>query len=103
MRAGLLSERIEIQAPTESRSATGQVLLDYASVGTYWARVEPLSGNELVRAQATQIAATHRISMRYTPVVTERCLIIYRGRCLDITNVSDGEPGELKIQAREAK
>ena len=105
MRAGLLSERIEIQLPTETQAADGQVIPSFASIGTYWARVEPLSGNELIRAQATQIAATHRITMRYTPAITERCRIIYRGSKLDVTNVAN--PGsrnaEMILQAKEAK
>jgi SPP1 family predicted phage head-tail adaptor len=36
----------------------------WTTVGTYWARVRPLSGRELFNARQTKATTTHEITMR---------------------------------------
>lgn len=69
------------------------------------ARIEPLEGNELLRAMQTGMTAPHRITMRYRTDVGGASLLVYDGRTFDIQSVVDPEEKhrELVILADEVE
>ena len=58
-------DRIVIQSPTETGDSYGGRSVSFANVGTYWARVTPVSGRELFAQSTTQSRASHKILIRY--------------------------------------
>lgn len=67
------------------------------------ARVEPLEGNELLRAQQTGMQRPHRFTIRYRGDVTGAKTILYDARTFDIKSIQDPEEKhrELILQTDE--
>jgi uncharacterized phiE125 gp8 family phage protein/SPP1 family predicted phage head-tail adaptor len=65
MRAGALRHRIRIQNHTETQDSVGQVTRTWATCGIKWAKVEPLSVNERLRAQQIDAKISHKITLRW--------------------------------------
>lgn len=85
-RIGQLDRRIEIQEPTETRTATGGVDTAWAAVARCWAGVEyPLTGNG-EDVQGDQSVATTRVvfCIRYRDGLTEKMRIVYKGDNYDL-------------------
>jgi SPP1 family predicted phage head-tail adaptor len=89
IKAGMLNERVTIQAPTEIRSPMGEVTLSWASDGTVWAYVEGLSSRDILQAQQANVVATHKIIIRYRASVTVQHRIVWRGKTLEIASVTE--------------
>lgn len=71
---------------------------------TAYASVEPLSGRELIAAQAANSVATHKISMRYAAGVTTAMRVKYGSRFFNIVSPprNVGEMGrEMVFEAEE--
>ena len=49
---------------TATRSGTGQNLIPWTNNGTFWAKVEPLAGMELMNARQVKATISHKITMR---------------------------------------
>ena len=65
MKAGKLRHRIKVQNYSETQDAMGQVIKGWTTCGIKWARVEPMSVNERLRAQQIDSKITHKITMRW--------------------------------------
>jgi head-tail adaptor len=48
MSAARLRDRVQIQAPTETSSSTGQPVQGWETAATVWAEVTPAGGGEVV-------------------------------------------------------
>ncbi len=57
MRAGEYRQRITIESKSVSLNSLGQEVITWATVGTYWAKVEDLTGREYL-AQGTAETGT---------------------------------------------
>jgi len=68
LRAGELNRRVEIQANTPTTNDIGELVASWATVATIWAKIEPVSGRELLQTQQVQATATARIRMRYRSI-----------------------------------
>lgn len=103
MNAGPLRHRVKIQAKTLTTDSYGGPVETWADFDTVWANIEPLQGNELVKAQAVRTETTHRITMRYLSGVTPAHRITYAGRYFNLLSVIDPElrGRELLIMASE--
>ena len=103
MRAGKQRHKVTIQKPTETRDAVGGVTTTWATLGTIWASVEPLSGKELLSADQLNSIATLRVRCRYIKNLTHECRIFHKGRSLEIVSAQNiGERGvEYEILCRE--
>ncbi|EZP51390.1 phage head closure protein [Delftia sp. RIT313] len=73
LESGKLRHRVRIEAYTEQRDSsgeviqnqeTGEVLMTWSEVATVWAAVEPLSAREFIQSAATQSQVTARITIR---------------------------------------
>ena len=64
-RCGELRHRITFQTRQTAQDPSGQPIESWVSAFTSWADVTPLTGRELMAAQAVQSAVSHAITMRY--------------------------------------
>jgi SPP1 family predicted phage head-tail adaptor len=72
MRAGDLRRRVIVQKRTTTQDTFGQQATTWSDVLTgVPADIQPLSGRELVVAQAVNAAVTHQITMRWHPLLAD--------------------------------
>ena len=77
---GKMRHRVTLQIPdppaNRSNSTKGKPDTVWTTIGTYWARLEPLTGRELVNAKQIKPEISHRITMRVNgPLPTSGRLI----------------------------
>jgi SPP1 family predicted phage head-tail adaptor len=90
MHAGMLDQRVTLQAPTETRGAEfGDPQRVWEDVATVWAEVSPISGREyfLQREQQSQISV--RVRIRYRADVTSMWRVQHAGKVYEIESVID--------------
>ena len=71
LRAGALGQRITLQQRTVAQDPTGGQLAIWTDVATVWAEVVPLSGRELIAAQAVASETSHQITLRWQPAFAD--------------------------------
>lgn len=104
-RIGQLDRRIEIQEPTETRTATGGVGVTWAAFARCWAGVAyPLTGNN-EDVQGDQAVSTTRVvfSIRYRDGLNAKMRILYAGDYYDLMPPFSevGRKQYLTIQAQK--
>ena len=83
--AGRMTERITLQAPTETRGADyADPQVTWANVATVWAAVEPLVGREYFAQREQQSAVTVRIRIRYRADVTAKWRVLHGARVYEV-------------------
>lgn len=98
LRAGELDRRIKLQARSTTKTDSGTELLTWTDVATVWANIQPLSGRELVGADAVNAELTHLILIRYRQGVTARMRAIYGTRIFDINAVVEPQMAHVSLQ-----
>jgi len=103
MRAGRLHHRVEFQEPLHEQDAAGQPISTWRTVGRRWAGVEPLTGQELLRAQQFGSETTIRVRIRYMNRLTPRWRLLHERRTLEIVSIIDREERgrELELLCKE--
>lgn len=101
--AGTLSRRITLQSPTESRDSAGAVLTSWTDEATVSAALLPLTGREMVAAQAQNSEVTGKIRIRYRSGMTTGWRAKYGSRIYDILAIVDGSERHefLELMVRE--
>ena len=89
LRAGALGQRITLQQRSTAQDATGGQLATWSDVATVWAEVTPLSGRELIAAQAVASETSHQITLRWQPAFADAravtaMRVVYNGRHFNI-------------------
>ena len=89
MRSGALSQRITLQQRALAQDPTGGQLATWSDVATVWAEVTPLSGRELIAAQAVASETSHQITIRWQPAFADpqtvaALRVVMNGRCFNI-------------------
>lgn len=92
MRAGGMRDRLELQEPVSSIDSFGQEVDDWATIATFWARVRPIKGQELLSVRQQQAQLTHVVTFRFQgsnvrPLPTMRFRNSRSGRILHIESV----------------
>jgi SPP1 family predicted phage head-tail adaptor len=77
MRAGRLRHLIQIQAKSVTRNSLGEEIVTWTTVHTCWAAIEPLSGQELLRAQAESAEMDVRIVIRWREGIKPEMRVIW--------------------------
>lgn len=99
--AGKYDQRIAIMRLPASPAvdAFGQLAVTPATtVATLWAKVEPLTGNELYLARQNIPNVTHKISCRYYPAgIKAKDYIVFRGRNLALATPLETETRHVEI------
>jgi SPP1 family predicted phage head-tail adaptor len=102
---GKYTERVAILSPTESRSFSGESVMSWGTtLATVWAQVEGLASRDILQAQQANVIATHRIRIRYRDDVTHLHRIVWRGRTMELSSVTErGNRTYLEMLAREVQ
>lgn len=96
MQAGKLSERVEIQAPTETRDSLGQSVTTWQTTQVRWAGIKPLSDREQFYAAQVRPETSHRVTFRYFDTLTHKHRLKLGERIFDILSiVLPAEAGEM--------
>ena len=104
MRAGKLRHRIEVQTSVETQDAYNQPTSVWTTAVTLWGSIEPLSGRELLRADAVMGEVTTRVRMRYDSNITPAARLKHGTRYFDIAAVMNREDrdAEVEVLCKEA-
>lgn len=100
MRAGELRHQVTLQKlGTRVEDGYGGGSIPQTDVATVWAAIEPLTGNELLRAtgQFESVIDT-RIRIRYYPGVKPEWRVKYGTRVFDIKSVADLEERHREME-----
>lgn len=104
--AGWLDNRITIETPTATLDAAGQPIRTWATYGTASlpAKVEPVSGGEIVRGRQVSAETTIVFTIRYLTGVTTQMRVSWLGRTFGIVRAYDpyGRQVEMRIEGKEA-
>ena len=102
MRAGELDQRVTLERFGEYKDASGAWTEGWETVGTFWAAVLPLTGREVIAADAVTAIGDVRIIMRYRPGITPADRLTHKGKQMNITAVIDrGSAGRtLELQSK---
>lgn len=89
MRAGDLRHRVTFQKRGSSTDTFGAQSTTWADVATVWADISPLSGRELLAAQALNVEISHKVTIRYQqqfagPKAVAAMRILYGDRIFNI-------------------
>ena len=79
MRAGKLRNIIAIQRRIDSKDDYGGPVYTWEDLANVWADIIPLSGRELIAAQAAKSEITTRFVIRYRDDVTPTMRIVFGG------------------------
>lgn len=104
MRAGMLRHYVTIQSRSTTPDTYGEPAQTWSTLyADQPASVQPLSGRELINAQAIQSDVTHRVRMRYVSGVEVKHRILFGSRVLDIRAVRnvDERGAELEMLCTE--
>lgn len=72
MQAGLLRKRLQLQQRSVAQDPVyGQQLNAWATIATLWGQIESLSGAQLNKAQSIYNNVTHRVTVRYQPLLAD--------------------------------
>ncbi len=98
MSAGEFRHRVKLQQRSKTEDDLGQQVLAWSDVAMLWAKVEQLSGRELMTASAERAENTARITVRFRPDIVEKMRILYGAIIYDITSVSDIEGRRIRLE-----
>jgi len=87
MNPGQLRERIEIQQPTETRSALGEVTQTWTTWKSRWASVQTLNSKQVLTANQQDLRITHKVRLRYLDGLKSSYRIKWRDRVLQVVSV----------------
>jgi SPP1 family predicted phage head-tail adaptor len=65
MRAGPMRQRVTIENLIETADGYGQMIQSWTSAGTFWAKIQHLTGREAVNARQVKAETTHMVQLRY--------------------------------------
>lgn len=104
MRAGELRCYVYIEQRATTQVGAGDQATSYTTFLEGYAAITPLTGRELIAAQAANSAATHRIKMRYASGVTTAMRVRYGSRYFNIVSPPrnvDERSREMVFEAEE--
>ena len=86
--AGILTEMVVVEAPTETRNALGETTLAWSEFGKRWASIRAVGYSEQEIRKQTTGNATHTIRMRYMPGLTGKMRLRWSSRSNRILYIS---------------
>lgn len=108
MQAGLLRKRMAFQQRGSAVDSFGQQVTTWTDVFTVWCAIEPLSGRELLSAQAVQSEVSHKITVRFRPELANPSAAAalrgsYNGRIFNVSAAInlDQRNRTIELQASE--
>ena len=80
-----MRHRVRIEQISGAQNDTGEEVMDWSLVGTYWAAVIPVDGRELSAGDQTNAEVTTVMVMRRNPVIEAKMRAIYLDDIYNIT------------------
>jgi SPP1 family predicted phage head-tail adaptor len=103
--AGILRERVVIEAPTEERNSLGESVQTWDEFATRWASIESISYLEQSRRGQIGGSISHTVRLRYVPGLTGQMRLRWASRddrLLYISSVVErGVREEHELQVEE--
>lgn len=92
--AGRLNTRLTLQQRSTTQDASGGQSTTWSDVATVWAFVRPLSGREIIAAQAVNSELTHQITIRWqaayaSPKAMAAMRLVAGGRIFNIQSAAN--------------
>lgn len=87
MRAGLLDQRVALQAKSVSRAANGEEVVTWTTEATFWAQVQQLRGKEYFAGGQMQDAVDVKVRARWRSDVAREKRLLWGAVPLDIVSV----------------
>ncbi|WP_417848373.1 phage head closure protein [Thalassoglobus sp.] len=98
MRAGELRHLVTIQQRSVTRDDFGAESEVWTTFSQVWAKVQPLSGQELEHAQAMHSETTHKITIRYLADMTPEMRIQHDSRTLEILSIKNLDERSIQLE-----
>jgi SPP1 family predicted phage head-tail adaptor len=95
MNAGELKHRVEVQSKTDTLGDHGGPGETWATVGTRWAKIEPMRGTETQRSEQNVSDVTHKITLRYYPGLTPSFRLVEGSRVFHIESVINTDESDV--------
>lgn len=89
MNPGVLRERVTIQQLATSADGAGGQSRTWSTLVTVWARVQPLAAREQFVSESLRGVEAFVVTIRYRAAVTHTHRVVWRGRTLNITAVTN--------------
>lgn len=86
---GPLRERVSIQSQAQTVDGAGAISTTWAEVATCWARMKPVSMQQLLLAGRDESARVYSMTIRYRTDITTAHRIVWRARKFDVQGVND--------------
>lgn len=86
---GQMRHRVTIQQTSSGVDGMGGETERWVDGATVWAKVQPLSGSELFRAQQIESTVSHKITIRYGAVIDPTKRIRHGSKLFEIHTVID--------------
>lgn len=104
MKVGDLNKRITLQYQTKVPDSMGGFTATWTDAGTIWASIWPVSANEQIQANATNMIVSHRIRIRYRSVLKGSWRIKFGNRYFAVVSiVNPSEKNQmLEVLCKEA-
>lgn len=77
MQSGRLRHRVVIQSVSEAQNSVGEIIETWGTFATVWARIDPLSGRQLLAANQLDEPVAARMKMRYLSGVTGKMRVVH--------------------------
>ena len=77
LRAGSLTERVDILVPIVERGKFGAQLIDYINRKTVWAGVAFQKGAQALTAGEVWLTRSITVTMRYNDLINDRCRLMW--------------------------
>ena len=84
---GKLRHRLILQSPTETRGATGEVLVTYATDSTVWGSLRPMTGREMSASNQTVEEINYQAEIRYHSTIKSEWRVSYRSQTYEVITV----------------
>lgn len=86
---GAMRERVAIYSQAQAVDGVGDITTTWMQVATCWARMEPLSANQVERAGRDDAIRRYQMTIRYRTDITTNSRVVWRGRRFDVEGVTD--------------
>ena len=93
-----MRRRITVQSRSTALDSYGQQVITWSDVLSCWASIEPLSGRELIAAQAVSSELSHTVTIQYRTTVTAAMRVLYQGRVFNIQSSTDPDTAHVALQ-----
>lgn len=98
MLAGKLNKRIKLQRPVADRDGVGGSVPRFTTYATVWAGIKPMTGKEAEQARQVVATVTHKITIRFHPLVEASHRVEFKGRPFDINAVLNIDERKQQLQ-----